>query len=488
MEKLKCEACGGTEIKKVGDDIFECQNCGLQYSTSEVKKIFEEVNGTVKIDKSSEEENLFSLAMKSFDKGDFKKTIELCEKVLTINLNNEDASIALELCQEFEKNPQLKICYWEADMTSEEGLELFYKEAEKTLKTDSIKSKIRVLSTKAEYYRFARLSGHRKATYVARNSYNPVSGITSADLTNYCLFSNALGAELDAIGLKSRECEDYYSPAQAVLFDIDKSAKEIFTKYSNKIIYNPLRIDFQKQQIFKSSLDKDSKDEDNVFCMRRIYMFNEEIYSECKFNCPSCVDDLNVFESVDAFEFLWMPMQIIDFEYGGNRYKALQYLTKDYPRVFLALYTGDTIYRDPVFIKAYLQGNTSQVFNMVKKYESDPRINYVPGNEYIKSCIESFEEYNKPFLRKAGIISNISSQSHSNDHVLSNNKQNKNVKEKHGNGLSIFILLLGCTMALFGTGGVLFLLVDGEILAMLGMAVFGLIGVFLIKIATKDLE
>ena len=52
MKKMQCEVCGSTEIKKVSDGIFECQSCGVQYNTTEVKKLLVEVTGKVKIDHS----------------------------------------------------------------------------------------------------------------------------------------------------------------------------------------------------------------------------------------------------------------------------------------------------------------------------------------------------------------------------------------------------------------------------------------------------
>ena len=37
MKKMQCEVCGSNEIRKIADDIFECQSCGVQYSTAETK-------------------------------------------------------------------------------------------------------------------------------------------------------------------------------------------------------------------------------------------------------------------------------------------------------------------------------------------------------------------------------------------------------------------------------------------------------------------
>lgn len=43
MKKMQCEVCGGTTIKKIGESMFECQSCGIQYSNDEVKNLLVEV-------------------------------------------------------------------------------------------------------------------------------------------------------------------------------------------------------------------------------------------------------------------------------------------------------------------------------------------------------------------------------------------------------------------------------------------------------------
>lgn len=49
MKKIQCEVCGSTEIKKVGDDLFECQSCGVQYSKNDVSKLLVKITGEVKL-------------------------------------------------------------------------------------------------------------------------------------------------------------------------------------------------------------------------------------------------------------------------------------------------------------------------------------------------------------------------------------------------------------------------------------------------------
>ena len=44
MKKMKCEICESVAIKKVADDVFECQECGVQYTKAEAIKLLTEVN------------------------------------------------------------------------------------------------------------------------------------------------------------------------------------------------------------------------------------------------------------------------------------------------------------------------------------------------------------------------------------------------------------------------------------------------------------
>lgn len=44
MKKMKCEICGSIDIKKTSDDVFECQECGIQYTKAEAIKLLTEVD------------------------------------------------------------------------------------------------------------------------------------------------------------------------------------------------------------------------------------------------------------------------------------------------------------------------------------------------------------------------------------------------------------------------------------------------------------
>lgn len=96
MKKMQCEVCGSTEIKKISDDIFECQSCGIQYSKNEVQKLLVEITGEVKIDHSKEIENMLTRATQFSDNGDFSRALEYYNKVLDLDPNNETAKQAIQ--------------------------------------------------------------------------------------------------------------------------------------------------------------------------------------------------------------------------------------------------------------------------------------------------------------------------------------------------------------------------------------------------------
>ena len=49
MAALQCELCGGKLVGKPGG-IFECDSCGMEYSTEWAKAKIQEIRGTVKVE------------------------------------------------------------------------------------------------------------------------------------------------------------------------------------------------------------------------------------------------------------------------------------------------------------------------------------------------------------------------------------------------------------------------------------------------------
>ncbi len=123
MKKMQCEVCGGTEIKKVGDGIFECQSCGIQYSSEEVKKLLVEITGKVKIDHSEEVENSIKRAQQFEQAGDDAKAAQYYHAALDMDADN---AIAQQRVQEIAQQQELSDYFIvEADVDPQENVRNF---------------------------------------------------------------------------------------------------------------------------------------------------------------------------------------------------------------------------------------------------------------------------------------------------------------------------------------------------------------------------
>ena len=82
MNKIMCEMCGSSSIKKISDDLFECEHCGIKYSKEDVQKLFVEVSGKVRIDESEKVKNLYMLARADIDKNNCGNALRYYESIL----------------------------------------------------------------------------------------------------------------------------------------------------------------------------------------------------------------------------------------------------------------------------------------------------------------------------------------------------------------------------------------------------------------------
>lgn len=94
MNELLCEMCGSNEIVKQ-NGLYVCQSCGTKYSVEEARKMMTgekvEVEGTVKIDDSSEISNLYELASRAKNSNNFNDAFNYYDKILMKNPNNWEA-------------------------------------------------------------------------------------------------------------------------------------------------------------------------------------------------------------------------------------------------------------------------------------------------------------------------------------------------------------------------------------------------------------
>lgn len=117
--KLECEICGGKLIGKPGG-IFECDSCGVEYSTEWAKAKIQEIKGTVKVEGTVEvtgkvqveggtvqvegaatKESLLKRAEMCCAEEDWEKATELIEQVLNIDPECGEAYLLEVMAEEW---------------------------------------------------------------------------------------------------------------------------------------------------------------------------------------------------------------------------------------------------------------------------------------------------------------------------------------------------------------------------------------------------
>lgn len=95
MNKMQCEVCGGNNLIKTDDNVFECQSCGCKYTLEQAKKMI-----NVQVDGIASIENLLMRANKFMEDGNFTKASEYFERVLDLDIINEEAILGLDKAKE----------------------------------------------------------------------------------------------------------------------------------------------------------------------------------------------------------------------------------------------------------------------------------------------------------------------------------------------------------------------------------------------------
>lgn len=88
MKKIQCEVCGSSEIKKTGENQFQCAYCGVQYSKEDVQKLFIEISGTVEVKGIAQIENIITNADYAFEDKDYSKADALYSDALNLDPTN----------------------------------------------------------------------------------------------------------------------------------------------------------------------------------------------------------------------------------------------------------------------------------------------------------------------------------------------------------------------------------------------------------------
>lgn len=106
MKALVCEMCGSQDVVKQ-NSLFVCQCCGTKYSVEEARKMM--VEGTVRIDRSNELENLYKAARNARETGDDESAIRHYEKISAMDPDNWEALFYLVILKTNEiKNSQIQ--------------------------------------------------------------------------------------------------------------------------------------------------------------------------------------------------------------------------------------------------------------------------------------------------------------------------------------------------------------------------------------------
>ena len=108
--KLQCEICGGKLIGKPGG-IFECDSCGMEYSTAWAKEKIQEITGTVKIegtvevtgrvqiDNSANKEALLKRGMMALQDCDWEQAKAFFNQALNYDAQCAEAYLGLVMAQ-----------------------------------------------------------------------------------------------------------------------------------------------------------------------------------------------------------------------------------------------------------------------------------------------------------------------------------------------------------------------------------------------------
>lgn len=88
MKEIICEMCGSNDIVKQ-DGVYVCQSCGTKYSPEEAKKLM--VEGTVTIDKSSEKDNLKTLAKRYYNNQEWEKADDYYDRIIELDPHDWEA-------------------------------------------------------------------------------------------------------------------------------------------------------------------------------------------------------------------------------------------------------------------------------------------------------------------------------------------------------------------------------------------------------------
>ena len=102
MKAIKCELCGSNDVVKQ-DGLYVCQHCGTKYSVEEAKKLMIDgtvnVEGTVRIDDSSELQNLYEIARRARKSENYEDAGKYYDTILAKKPKDWEAVLYVVFCK-----------------------------------------------------------------------------------------------------------------------------------------------------------------------------------------------------------------------------------------------------------------------------------------------------------------------------------------------------------------------------------------------------
>ncbi len=164
MKKMQCEICGGTTIKKIGENTFQCQSCGIEYSNEEVKKLLVEITGTVKLNRTEEIDNTLRRGEQFYEKGETEKAEQYYNRALDMDPDNPQATARLK---EIESSEVLENHFViERNLSAEEGKLRFLRslQSQEEIVPD-IYRELKIVSVEEGYYPLLLRTGTYQGNY-----------------------------------------------------------------------------------------------------------------------------------------------------------------------------------------------------------------------------------------------------------------------------------------------------------------------------------
>lgn len=76
MKRMVCEVCGGNDITKIDDTIFQCVSCGCKYTVEQARKLMQDILDSHEVINKARVEDLFKKALMEIDIQDFNRAQE----------------------------------------------------------------------------------------------------------------------------------------------------------------------------------------------------------------------------------------------------------------------------------------------------------------------------------------------------------------------------------------------------------------------------